>query len=195
MSDNNWKLPHKLQRQAVREGRRLRVFCGSMCDVFSNDAPAGQRERLWQVIRETPDMDWLLLTKRAPNIKRFLPDDWGDGFHNVWLGVTVEDVKRGVPRVDILRSVPAVIRFLSCEPLLEDVSSRLDLTGIDWIICGGESGNDARQMAVDWVSRLRLLAQIWEVAFFFKQWGGTGLAKGGCLIGDFEYKDFPACQP
>ncbi|MCK4706225.1 MAG: phage Gp37/Gp68 family protein [Gammaproteobacteria bacterium] len=190
MSDNNWKTPYKLQKKAVKEGHRLRVFCGSMCDVFDKNAPAGQRERLWQVIRETPDLDWLLLTKRAPNIKKYLPGDWGEGYSNVWLGVTVENIKHGYPRIDHLRKVPAVVRFLSCEPLLEDIGTP-NLKGIGWLIVGGESGVNARPMKRFWFLGLQTLAVLDNIPFFFKQWGGTGKDNGGSLIDGVEVKQWP----
>ena len=123
-SDKYWKEPIKWNAEAAAAGERRKVFCGSLCDVFDNKAPAGIRSRLWSLINDTPQLDWLLLTKRAPNIERYLIErDLLDGEWvkqpNIWLGVTVENRKHGLPRIDILRNIPATVRFLSIEPLLE----------------------------------------------------------------------------
>jgi protein gp37 len=120
-------------------GERKFCFSASMADVFDEEAPTDQRERLWELIRQTPHLDWLLLTKRPENIASMLPSDWGIGYFNCWLGVSCEDIKWGLPRIDILRKIPAVKRFLSCEPLLEDIAQNIDLSGIDWVITGGET--------------------------------------------------------
>ena len=160
-----------------------------MCDWTDNNAPAGQRDRLWELIRATPNLDWQLLTKRAPNIKRCLPTDWGNGYDNVWLGVTVENRQHGLPRIEHLRRAPAKVRFLSIEPLLEDLGE-IDLTGIHWVIVGGESGPNARPMAIEWVGNLRRQAEAAGVPFFFKQWGGRR-DKGGCLLQGVEIKEWP----
>jgi hypothetical protein len=137
----------------------------------------GVRYRLWNVIRETPRLDWLLLTKRAKNIEKYLPKNWGSGYPNVWLGVTVEDRKHGFPRVDILRKIPATKRFLSCEPLLEDISD-INLTGIDWVITGGESGNGVREFDLQWARSLQLSAKRYGAAFFMKQLGSEPMENG-----------------
>jgi protein gp37 len=121
MADAYWRRPHAWNKKAELSGKRPRVFCSSLADVFDNEAPAGQRDRLWATIRATPALDWLLLTKRPHNIARMLPPDWGDGYPNVWLGTTVEDQKTADLRVPVLLKVPAVVRFLSCEPLLGPV--------------------------------------------------------------------------
>lgn len=125
-SETNWCQPRKWNRDAERAGVRRRVFCASLADVFDDDAPEGARDRLWALIRETPALDWLLLTKRPENIARMLPPDWGEGYANVWLGTTVEDQQRANERSLYLLSVPARVRFLSMEPLLGPV----DLTRI-----------------------------------------------------------------
>lgn len=139
MSEQNWNRPLRWNREAQAAGVRHRVFSGSMCDVFDNKAPEGQRGRLWALIRATPWLDWQLLTKRASLIERYLPADWGAGYPNVWLMVSVENKEHGLPRVDILRNIPARVRGLSVEPLLEDLG-RIDLTGIHWVIVGGMVG-------------------------------------------------------
>lgn len=198
MSDANWKKP----AQWNRKHPGTKVFCGSMCDVFDNNAPAGQRERLWDAIRATPNLHWQLLTKRAPNIIKSLPNDWMEyrlpmhggwlpNYKNVWLGVTVEDRRHGLKRLEILRDIPSAFRFLSIEPLLEHLGD-IDLTGIDWVIVGGESGKNARPMRQEWV--LDIFAQCREqnVPFFFKQQGGTTKDKGGSdFYGTGEMKEWP----
>lgn len=189
MSDSYWHQPLKWDAAAKASDRRDRVFCSSMADVFDIEAPAGQRERIWGLIRQTPNLDWLLLTKRPGNIRDMLPADWGNGYPNVWLGATVEDQSAADTRIPILLSIPAVVRFLSCEPLIGPVTFRwaawaplsrepgavnnhLDgLKGIDWVICGGESGHGSRPMHPDWARSLRDQCVEAGVPFLFKQWG------------------------
>ena len=190
MSEANWKKPPKWNLLAINSGNRYRVFCGSMCDVFDKNAPAGQRDRLFTLIRETEHLDWQLLTKRPTNIIKYLPDDWGEGYDNVWLGTTVEDVEYGLPRIDVLRKTPAKLRFLSVEPLLQNLGE-VDLTGIDWVIIGGESGPQAREMKLSWVNNLIIQCRGQNVPIWFKQWGGKGKDKGGCLFGGKEIKEWP----
>ena len=190
LSDDNWQEPFRWNRKAEAQGVRHKVFCGSMCDWADKHAPRELRERLWNVIRQTPYLDWLMLTKRPNNARRYLPDDWHDGYPNVWLGVTVENGKHGLPRVDKVRGIPAAMRFLSIEPLLEDLGT-LNLESIDWVIVGGESGPGARPMASEWMDNIRRQCREQGVAFFFKQWGGRDKDKGGCLINGREVKAFP----
>lgn len=193
-SADNWNKPKQWNRKHAefyaKHVRRRRVFCASLGDVFDPEVPEEWRTDLWELIRQTPNLDWLLLTKRADRIVEFLPEDWGKGYDNVWLGVTVENKKHGLPRVDILREIPAKVRFLSCEPLLEDLGAP-DLTGIHWVIAGGESGPRARPMAHEWVHGIYWHCYTSRVAFFFKQWGGPGRDKGGCLLGGRVEKHWP----
>lgn len=128
---STWNLPLRWNRQAEREGRRFRVFCASLADVFDNAVPAHWRGDLWQIIHETPHLDWLLLTKRPQNIAARLPDAgrhgvpaWGAGWPNVWLGTTVENQAEADRRIPHLLSVQAAKRFLSMEPLLGPVDLR-----------------------------------------------------------------------
>lgn len=127
-SASSWNLPRKWNREAEQRGIRYRVFCASLADVFDNEVDPAWRERLWGLIRETPHLDWLLLTKRIGNVQKMLPDDWDDewrdGYPNVWLGITVvnqEEADRDIPK---LRRVAASRRFLSIEPLLGSVDLR-----------------------------------------------------------------------
>jgi protein gp37 len=123
--DATWENPHAWNRKAKRLGRRYRVFCASMADVFENRPELeASRARLWQTIRDTPRLDWLLLTKRPQMIQRYLPADWGDGWPNVRLGTTVENQAEADRRIPHLLAVPAAVRFLSCEPLLGPMDLR-----------------------------------------------------------------------
>lgn len=189
MSAHNWNNPLRWQREAERTGVRRKVFCGSMCDWAAVEGPADELARLWDMIRKTPMLDWQLLTKRADRIAELLPSDWGDGYANVWLGVSVEDRNHGVPRIDILRKIPARVRFLSCEPLLGDIGP-VDLSGIGWVIVGGESGPKARPLSPEWVATIQIQCHQQNVPFFFKQWGGHP-DKGGCLLFGEEFKAWP----
>lgn len=198
-SDAYWKQPLKWDAEAAKAGERHRVFCSSLADVFDNAWPEGVRERLFQLIRITPHLDWMLLTKRAGNIAKMLPADWGDGWPNVWLGITVvnqEEADRDVPK---LLSVPAHIRFLSMEPLLGPVdltphlyekrigadfaaeagggSLQWTVPSVDLVIVGGESGAKARPMHPDWVRGLRDQCVPSGTSFHFKQWGENAWAE------------------
>lgn len=197
LSDDNWRKPLRWQKGhagfEAEHGHRHRVFTGSMCDWADKNAPAEQRARLWNLIRNTPALDWQLLTKRAPNIRTYLPSDWEEGYPNVWLGVTVENKEHGLPRIDVLREAPAKIRFLSIEPLLEDLGE-LDLSGINWVIVGGESGPGCRPMDLAWVERIRQTCEDQHVPFFYKQRGGHP-NKYECLINGIEIKQWPYLIP
>lgn len=157
-------------RTAIRDGVRPRVFCSHYSDVFDNHPSIGAEWRadLWDLIRQTTSLDWLLLTKRPQNIRKMLPADWGDGWPNVWIGTTVENREEAARRIPYLRAVPARVRFLSCEPLLEAIEP--DLSGIHWVIAGGETGaKDARVMRSEWAAALRDQCAAAGVAFFLKQ--------------------------
>ena len=172
--EQHWREPLKWNTEAARTGVRRRVFCASMADVFEDRRDVGAtRDRVWQLIAETPWLDWLLLTKRPENFLRFAP--WGNPWpSNVWAGVTAENQLWASRRIPLLLQVPAVVRFISCEPLL----GRLQLgdwirgkTRIDWVIAGGESGHKARPMNPEWARYLRDECSKAGVAFHFKQWG------------------------
>ncbi|AUN31985.1 phage Gp37/Gp68 family protein [Niveispirillum cyanobacteriorum] len=233
-ADSTWKQPLAWNRKAAKLGIRKRVFCASLADVFDNQVPDQWRIDLWALIRATPHLDWLLLTKRPQNISGMLPADWGDGWPNVWLGATVENQTEADRRIPHLLRAPAAVRFLSCEPLLGSLdmkrwiaggrkarkpdgtefiaphwymtqcrscgwigSSELcgtdvdcgqgdsdvycpachaagcdnEIAGLDWAICGGESGTGARPMHPAWARSLRDQCEAAGMPFFFKQWG------------------------
>lgn len=199
-STATWKQPIKWQRQAFdfyeRTGRKQFVFCASLADVFDNQVPDEWRADLWQLIKECHSMVWLLLTKRPQNIESMLPDDWGSGYPNVWLGTTVENQEVADSNVPILLNAPTTKRFLSIEPILGPIDlTRIDddwtctdalraqhwipgqphkpkrVGGIDWVITGGESGKNARPAHPDWYRSLRDQCVEAGVPFHFKQWG------------------------
>lgn len=170
-SDSHWKEPLKWSREAAASGERKRVFCASMADVFEARKDLNPwRDRLWQLIEETPELDWLLLTKRPQRFAMYLP--WRDLPANIWLGTTAENQSWAEKRVPHLLRINASVRFLSCEPLL----GRLDLSGwihngLDWVIAGGESGRKARPTSPGWIRLLRDQCVQAGVPFHFKQWG------------------------
>ena len=183
MSSSNWRRPRIWEREHEKffeeNGHKRRVFCGSVMDWADKNAPGtlvgdkefNQRDRLWSLIKETPNLSWLMLTKRSPNIVKYLPSDWGEGYQNVALGVSVGDRKHGLPRIDDLRKVPAKIRFLSIEPLIEDLG-KINLEGIHWVIVGGESGENFRPMKMEWALNIYEQCLEQNIPFFFKQTGG-----------------------
>ena len=173
LSDAYWQQPHRWNKDAAKTGRRARVFCASMADVFEwKRGLATWRHRLWQLIDDTPHLDWLLLTKRPHLASRLTP--WGASWPcNVWLGTTAEDQRWAEKRLPSLRAIPATVRFLSCEPLLGpvDLDPWLADGTVQWVIAGGESGPRARPSDPAWF--LDLLTQCIRhgTPFHFKQWG------------------------
>jgi protein gp37 len=166
----NWKLPLRWAKAA--NGTRPRVFCASLADVFDNQAPQEWRNDLFDLIAETPELDWLLLTKRPENAMKMLPRGWATGTYwlNVWLGTTAENQEQADRRGRILREIPAAVRFLSCEPLLSDIAFETEtLMALDWIIVGGESGHGARMMQEWWAADIRKQCEAAGVYFFMKQ--------------------------
>jgi protein gp37 len=186
-----WGDPPRWQRKAEAAGRTELVFTCSWSDWFVEDADPW-RDEAWALVRECPNLIFQILTKRPKNIAQRLPADWGDGYPNVWLGVSVEDRRHGLPRVDVLRSVPATLRFLSIEPLLEDLGS-VDLDGIGWVIVGGESGPNFRPMDHAWARSLLEQCRSVGVPYFFKQSAAlrteTGIELGGTVI-----REYPALR-
>lgn len=146
------------------------VFVCSMSDLFHEKVPFEFIDKIINTIKATPNNRYQLLTKRAERMAEYFSTR--DIPENVWLGVTVE-AHSSVNRIDILRNLNAPIKFLSCEPLVEDLG-KIDLTNIDWVIVGGESGLKARPMKEDWVLSIKQQAEEQGSAFFFKQWGTWG---------------------
>ena len=169
------------------------VFVNSMSDLFHKDVPD---DYILQVVRVMQLANWhtfQVLTKRAERMAEMLagPLRKFAGYRNIWWGVSVENRKHGLPRMELLRSSPAVMKILSVEPLLEDLGE-INLQGINWVIAGGESGPGARVMRKEWVTRLRDQCAKESVPFFFKQWGGTNKAKLGRLLEGRTHDDVPA---
>lgn len=183
-----WKNVQAWNRAARADGVVRKVFCASLCDVFEDHPTANDtRPRLWQTIRESESLIFQVLTKRSHRIADNLPDDWADGYHNVWLGVSVEDM-RVASRVDDLRDIPAAVRFISYEPALGPLND-LDISGIDWVIYGGESGPGYRQEDKQWARDMRDKCSKNGTAFFHKQSAAyrteIGITLDGKIIRDY----------
>lgn len=172
------------------------VFVNSMSDLFHEDVPD---EYIVDVVRVMTLANWhtyQVLTKRATRLRSLLKTalSFAASQSHIWWGVSVENRKHGVPRIGELRAAPAAMRFLSIEPLLEDIGS-IDLRGIHWVIVGGESGAGARPMDEKWVRSLRDQCRAAAVPFFFKQWGGVRKSEAGRLLGNQTYDEFPEQEP
>ena len=157
--------------QPIKRKKPTKYFVNSMSDLFHEGVSDDFIDSVFLVIKKTPRHIYQILTKRSERMAdyfstREVPD-------NAWIGVSVEDKKHGVPRISELRRIDAKIRFLSVEPLLEDLGV-LDLNDIHWVIVGGESGPNSRPMKEEWVLNIKEQCQCATVAFFFKQWGGWG---------------------
>lgn len=167
----NWRKPLQWAKAARQSGIRPRVFCASLADVFDNRAPAEWRNDLFDLIAGTPELDWLLLTKRPENIHKMLPRGWATGteWSNVWLGTTCEDQANYDRRWPILKAVPAAVRFISYEPAIGPLRLHNGPEQPDWLICGGESGTGARYMLPAWAVDVRNDCAERGVHFFMKQ--------------------------
>jgi protein gp37 len=170
-----------------------RVFVNSMSDLFHDLVPSYYIAAIGRVMREAHWHTYQVLTKRHERMHQLLSGElgWIATLPNVWFGVSIEDREYGIPRIEFLRRTPARLRFLSIEPLLEDLG-KLDLAGIDWVIVGGESGPHARKMEEDWVLSILEDCRTQRVPFFFKQWGGVRKRKSGRRLRGMTYDEFPA---
>ncbi len=164
------------------------VFTCSWSDFFIEEADEWRNEA-WEIIRQTPQHTYQILTKRPGRILTHLPSGWP--LPNVWLGVSVENA-RFYWRIEQLRAVPASVRFLSLEPLLAPMPD-LPLQGISWVIVGGESGPRCRPMKAEWVREIRNLCARQQVPFFFKQWGGAKKSVAGRILDGKCWDEMPAC--
>ncbi len=142
-----------------------------MSDLFHENIQGSFLNNVFKVIEKTPRHTYQILTKRAERMEQYLKNKKIPP--NIWLGVTAENKKDGLPRIEILKKINASIKFISVEPLLEDIG-KLNLNGIDWVIVGGESGVKARQIKPEWVINIKKECEIQNKAFFFKQWGTWG---------------------
>lgn len=181
--------------QPLLKRKPTKYFVNSMSDLFHEEMPREYLDKVFRVIEETPQHVYQILTKREERMFDYLQNKTLP--NNVWLGVTVENIRSGVPRIEFLRKINASIKFLSIEPLLEDLGE-IDLFGIDWAIVGGESGHNARPMQPSWAENIKRQCQKQDVAFFFKQWGTWGAdgikrnkKKNGRLLMGKEWNDYP----
>ncbi len=170
--------------------RPRKVFVNSMSDLFHPDVPIEFIFKVWEVMKTTPRHTYQILTKRPERMGEVLCGPWFDVLPNVWLGASVED-DRVLGRLDDLRRVPAVVRFVSFEPLIGSVAAG-DLTGIHWAIVGGESGPRSRFMKPEWVHEIEAMCAKSSTTFFFKQWGGKNKKAAGRLLNGRTYDDMPA---
>lgn len=180
----NWTGPRKWDREAVSKGVRRRVFTCSLSDFFHFKADEW-RDEAWDEIRAREQLDWMILTKRPQLIKTRLPYDWGDGFPNVWLGATV-GVNKSLFRLPYLLDIPAKVRFVSVEPLIEPIDFTPFLPQLDWLIVGCEKAHRDKRapMNIDWVRDIRDQCAAHGVAFFYKQYYvGNQVITDGLLDG------------
>lgn len=166
------------------------IFVNSMSDLFHRDVPLDYIQRVFDVMRRAHWHRFQILTKRGDRLSQLDPDlDWAE---NVWMGVSVENSDY-VHRIDELRNTRARVKFLSLEPLLGPLP-KLKLSGIDWVIAGGESGPGARPMQPEWVTEIRDQCRRSRVAFFFKQWGGKNKKKAGRTLEGRTWDEMPGHQ-
>jgi protein gp37 len=185
-------IPEKLA-EPLRWGRPKRVFVNSMSDLFHEDVPESYILSVARVMKRANWHTYQVLTKRSERMRDLLRTSLRSFATepHIWWGVSVEDRKHGLPRVEHLREAPAAVRFLSVEPLLEDVGA-IDLSGIAWVIVGGESGAGARPMHPDWVRNVRDRCRASDVRFFFKQWGGVRKKQAGRTLDGRTHDEAPA---
>ena len=185
-------VPEKLHLPLTWRSPR-KVFVNSVSDLFHERVPTDYIESVGDVMRRANRHTYQVLTKRHARMAHLLGSGlrWMAELPNVWYGVSVEDHERAGQRLDALRRVPSRIRFVSFEPLLEDVGD-LALTGIHWVIVGGESGPHARPMLPAWVENVQRQCASERIPFFFKQWGGTRKARAGRMLNGRSYDEYPS---
>jgi len=165
------------------------IFVNSMSDLFHKDIPVQYIIDVFKVMKGNPHHVFQILTKRADLLLYYDKEGYLEWTHNIWMGVTVED-NTVTKRIDLLRQTGAKIKFLSCEPLLTEIPE-INLTGIDWVIVGGESGRTPRPIKEEWVLDIKDQCLRANVAFYFKQWGGTNKKKNGKLLRGRHYIEMP----
>lgn len=165
------------------------IFVNSMSDLFHKDVPVKYIQQVFSTIRDNPHHTFQILTKRSDILFYYDCEGWLDWPSNLWMGVTVENADV-MFRIDHLRKTKAMIKFISCEPLLSDIPD-LNLNNIDWVIVGGESGCSPRPMEKEWVLNIREHCEKSKTAFYFKQWGGTNKKKTGRLLDGKIYDEMP----
>jgi protein gp37 len=184
-------VPEKLTEPFAWRSPKL-VFVNSMSDLFQDGVSDEYTEAVSRVMDTANWHTYQVLTKRSERLRDLLSSKlrFAAERENIWWGVSVEDRQYGLPRVEHLRQAPAKVRFLSIEPLLEDIGP-IDLSGISWVIVGGESGPGARPMKREWVVSIRRQCRIYGVPFFFKQWGGVRKVKHGRELDGRTYDEYP----
>ncbi|SRR5579885_1930617 len=187
-------VPEKLAEPFRWPSSRM-VFVNSMSDLFQEGIPDDYILDVCRVMQMANWHTYQILTKRDERMRQLLSGKllFAAECSHIWWGVSVEDKKYGLPRIDNLRRTPAQVKFLSIEPLLEDLG-RLNLKGIDWVIVGGESGIGARPMKPSWVESVQSRCRAQKVPFFFKQWGGVHKSKAGRLLNGRTYDEYPPAQ-
>ena len=184
-------VPEKLQ-EPLRWKDPKRIFVNSMSDLFHVDIDDAYIGQVAEIMQRADWHTFQVLTKRADRMQRLLQSQLRSAAlkKHIWWGASVENRKHGLPRIDALRHSPARVRFLSIEPLIEDLG-KINLNGIHWVIVGGESGPGARPMAPEWVRSIRDQCENVGVPFFFKQWGGTRKKKAGRILDGRTYDQLP----
>lgn len=170
MHEHELDTPYKWKKPKV-------FFVNSMSDLFHKDLPIEFIQKVFCVMKDNPQHVFQVLTKRADVLRYYDSEGYLDWSHNIWMGVSVENEKV-INRIDLLRDTKARVKFLSCEPLIGPLPD-MNLKGIDWVIVGGETGRKPRPMKPEWVSDIKDQCVKADVAFFFKQWGGTNKKKMG----------------
>jgi len=165
----------------------------SMSDLFHKDVPIEFIQKVFKVMKNNPQHVFQVLTKRADVLAYYDKEGYLEWSHNIWMGVSVENYKN-VKRIELLRQTNARTKFLSCEPLISALPD-MNLQGIDWVIVGGESGRTPRPMNEEWVQDIKLQCKNVDIAFFFKQWGGTNKKKTGRILDGTTYSEMPATYP
>lgn len=185
-------VPEKLD-QPLKWRAPRRIFVNSMSDLFHDQVPTEYIARVGRIMQDAGWHTFQVLTKRHERLQLLLNGElrWMGSLPNVWWGVSVEDREYGLPRIDSLRLTNAAVRFLSVEPLLEDLGA-IDLSGIDWVIVGGESGPGFRVMNPAWAEGVRDQCLKAQVPFFFKQWGGRSPKRVGRSLEGREWNELPA---
>ncbi len=166
------------------------VFVNSMSDLFHEEIPLEFIQKVFEVMRDNPQHVFQVLTKRADILYKYSKSLFWP--HNIWMGMSIENEKV-VDRIDFLRQTDARVKFLSCEPLLSEIPN-MDLSNIDWIIVGGESGRKPRPMKKQWVESIKLQCEMADVAFYFKQWGGINKKKSGRELDGRIYDEMPIIE-
>jgi protein gp37 len=183
--------PERIEQPLVWRRPRM-IFVNSMSDLFHKEVPRTFIDRVFSTMEKADHHVFQVLTKRSSLMRDYLRLRYGNGIApgHIWLGVSVENAASKA-RIEHLREAPASVRFISAEPLIGPIGA-VDLSGIHWVIAGGESGPGARPMAIDWTREVRDLCADQGVAFFFKQWGGTRPKSGGRSLDGREWNELPS---